>query len=264
MVIFRTFGLRPKRKFASFKMMKWVGAVVLLFVIGWLLRRLLQMGAPEAPRRKGFTPLTPDREAIYRRAALEIETQSAILSISLNDAIEERESSRDEVAWRLVQLCISEWERLADVIMGLLNVTAKHLEGVRAVVPARSMGSHHFRTRVMIDYVRMHELLDQLVFSSKRRFQLHLRVLRRAVETLSAECLRTYREAESLETHSPELWQRLDLYFHDFDLTIKEALLAFRTLLLCLPHPALRALDADVKAVVSRSVRTTPMAAGMS
>lgn len=244
--------------------MKWILAAVLLLVIGWLLRRLLQMSVPEAPRRRGMMPLTPEREAIYRHAALEIETQSAILSISLNDAIEERDSAREEVAWRLVQLCISEWERLGNVITGLLNVTAKHLEEVRVVVPARAMGSHRFKTRVMIDYVRMHELLDQLVFSSKRRFQLHLRVLRRAAETLTTECFRTYREAENLATHSPELWQRLDLYFHDFDLTIKEALLAFRTLLVCLPHPALGALEADVKVVVSRSVRATPMAAGMS
>jgi hypothetical protein len=249
---------------ATFIIMKWILAALVLCAVAWMLRRLLQMGEPENARRRGIMALTPEREAIYRHAALEIETQSAILSISLNDAIEERDSAHDEVAWRLVQLCISEWERLGNVITGLLNVTAKYLEQVRIVVPVRAMGSHHFKTRVMIDYVRMHELLDQLVFSSKRRFQLHLRVLRRAAETLTAECFRTCREAENVAAQTQELWQRLDLYFHDFDLTIKEALLAFRILLVCLPHPALGELEADVKAVVSRSVRTTPMAAGMS
>ncbi len=244
--------------------MKWALAGLVLALIGLLLRRALHMGPPEKLRRRGIMPLTPEREAIYRHAALEIETQSAILSISLNDAIEERDSAHEEVAWRLVQLCISEWERLGNVIAGLLNVTARYLDEVRVVVPVRTMGSHCFKTRVMIDYVRMHELLDQLVFSSKRRFQLHLRVLRRAAETLTTECFRTCREAEGLAVHSPELWQRLDLYFHDFDLTIKEALLAFRILLVCLPHPSLAALEADVKVVVRRSVRTTPMAAGMS
>lgn len=241
--------------------MRWLVAGGILIVVGFLLRRLLRLDRSEVPRRRGFTPLTPDREAIYRPTVLEIETQSAILGISLNDAIEERDSAHHEIAWRLVGLTVTEWERLANIITGLLDASAKHLADVGVVVPVRNTDADRFRSQTLIDYVRMHELLDQLVFSSKRRFQLHLRVLRRAAETLTAECLHTYRYVQPAQDRSPELWKRLDLYFHDFDLVTKEALLAFRTLLVCLPHSALEAFAAEVKAVVTRSVRSTSVPA---
>jgi hypothetical protein len=48
----------------------------------------------------------------------------------------------------------------------------------------------------------------------------------------------------------------LDLYFHDFDLVNKEALLAFRAFLACLPQPLLSDLDAELKAVLEHGVRS--------
>jgi len=79
------------------------------------------------------------------------------------------------------------------------------MPAARVIVPARSMVAHRFKSPVMLDYVRMHELLDQLVFRAKLRFQLHLHILRRAVETLSGEFRRSYRYAERTEDRPPEL-----------------------------------------------------------
>jgi len=207
-------------------------------------------------------PLTPEREAIYQSAAREIETQGAILGISLNDAIEERDAHHDDVAWRLVRLSICEWERLADITTALLTVMTRHLERlVQVGVPARSWGTRHFRSSTMLEYAQLHKLLDQMVVSSKLRIQLHLRVLRGAVETLTGEVQRTYRYAEQTSDRSPEIWTQLDLTFHDFDLVTKEVLLSFRSLVVCLPHPALQPLATDVNGVIKRSVRETVVTA---
>jgi hypothetical protein len=108
----------------------------------------------------------------------------------------------------------------------------------------------------MIDYVRTHELLEQLVFRSKLRFQLQLRMLRRAAETLSMEFRRAYRYADRTQDRPPELWNRLDFYFHDFDLIAKETLLSFRTLLLHLPHSSLPGFAADLRSLLQRGVRS--------
>jgi hypothetical protein len=242
--------------------MRWLLAVIVLVVLGTILRWILRLNAAEAPRMTGLSSLGPERDAIYRPIAQEIETQAAIVGISLNDAFEERDAGQAEIAWRLVRLSVSEWDRLAE-ILGLLSIAmSRHIGNARAVLPVRSVAADRFKSRVMVDYVRMHELFDQLVFRAKLRFQLHLRMLRRAAETLSREFRRDYRYGDRTEDRPPEMWARFDYYFHDFDLVAKETLLSCRTLLACLPHLSLPAFAADLKSVVRRGVRSTALTGG--
>lgn len=187
-----------------------------------------------------------------------METQSAMLGVSLNDAIEERDSHHEEIAWRLAWLTLDEWSRLAELLAALLAVINKHLPSARVPLPVRSMVAHRFRSRIMLDYVRMHEVLDQLVFRSRLRFHLHIRVLRRAVETLSADFESTQRQGERALDHSLEFWGQLDFDFHDFDLITKETMLAFRAFLLYLPDEFLPAFAADLEPILRHGVRCAP------
>jgi hypothetical protein len=242
--------------------MKWLMAGLILGGVGITLRRLLRLDVRRSQSAGRLPPLSEDRAAIYQPVVREIETQSAILGISLNDAFEERDAGNSEIAWRLVRLSVSEWDRLTEIVTLLLRQMTKYLPSAKIVVPTRTMGASHFRSRAMVDYVRMHELLDQLVFQSRLRFQLHLRVLRRAVETLSAEFRRSYRYAERTGDRPPELWTRFDHYFHDLDLVSKETLLALRALLACLPHSTLPAFGADLQPILHRGVRATAASPG--
>jgi hypothetical protein len=242
--------------------MEWVLGASVLFLLGVLLRWILRLDRPDGQDARGRVTLGPDREVIFQPIAQEMETQATILGISLNDAINERDAGQPEIAWRLVRLAASEWDRLAEILRLLSKVLADHVANARVVIPTRSVTAHHFKSRVMIDYLRMHELLDQLVFRSKLRFQLHLRMLRRAADTLSTEFRRAYRYADRTEDRPPELWNRLDYYFHDFDLITKETLLAFRALLFCLPHSDLAGLAADLKPLVRHGVRAASVQAG--
>ncbi len=235
--------------------MAWFLGGLVLLTVGAALRHALRLGAKPG-RTPGLAPLDPERQAIYRPLALEVETQAAILGISLNDAFEERDAGHGEMAWRMVRLSVGEWNRLADLIAGLLNGARRQLGRAQAVIPCRGVVADRFRSPGMVNFARMHELLDQLVFGSRLRFQLHLGLLRRAAEIVTAEFRRRYRYAERTEDRPEELWKQLDLCFHDFDLVAKEALLAFRTLLLYLPNSALAEIESDVKAVVGRGVRT--------
>lgn len=239
--------------------MKWALGGLVLLVLGILLRRLLRLGAKASTPVRGLVPLEPQLQGIYQPIALEIETQAAILGISLNDAFEERDAGRDDTAWRLVALSAGEWERLARIVVSLLKVVAKHLPSSRGIVLVRGIVAHRFKSELMTDFIRMHEFLDQLVFVSALRFQLHVRVLRRAAETLTAEFRRACRSAELSAGCPEELWRLMDLYFHDIDLVTKEALLTFRALLASLPQSALPDLLADLSEVVQHGVRSLPV-----
>jgi len=214
----------------------------------------------DGPKPSGPVPLGLAREAIYRPIALELETQAAILGISLNDAFEERDSGRSDNAWCLVHLSTSEWGRLAEIVVALLNTVNEYMPLARVAVPVRSLATQRFKSRIMIELMRTHELVQQLVFRSKLRFQLHIRTLRRAAETVTADFRHEYHAAEDAGNQSPDLWRLLDLEAHDFDLITKETLLAFRAFLPCLRDSDLAGFAAEIKSVMPRGVRTVSVA----
>jgi len=240
--------------------MQWVLGILILAAVGVALRSLLGMKLPDQRPTTGLVPLGQERQAVYDGLAPEVEARTAILGISLNDAFEERDAGRHDMAWRMLLLSASAWDGMAKILAGLLDTLAKHLPDAQVVVTPRNIHAHRFKSKPMVDYVRMHELLDQLVFSSSRRYQLQLRLLRRAAEIVTGEFRRTCRQAERMDNRSADVWSQIDLYFHDFDLITKEALLAFRALLSCLPPAVLPKFSLDLNALMHGRVRTRSVA----
>jgi hypothetical protein len=236
--------------------MHWVVGGLILVSVGFLLRRVLWTKLPDQRAPSGLAPLGSERRIIYDGFAPEVEARFAMLGISLNDAFEERDAGRQDMAWRMVRLSASEWYAMEKIIGGLLNTLTRHLPNAQVVVTPRSIHAHRFLSKPMVDYVRMHELLDQLVFSSNRRYQLQLRLLRRAAEIVTGEFRRTYRQAERADDRPAEVWSQIDLYFHDFDLIAKEAVLAFRALLASLPLSDLPKFSLELNALLRGRVRT--------
>jgi len=124
--------------------MEWVFGGLVLVAFGAVLRRVLRMNS-DGPK-PGPVPLGLAREAIYRPIALELETQAAILGISLNDAFEERDSGHSDNAWCLVHLSTSEWGRLAEIVVALLNTVNEYMPLARVAVPVRSLATQHFKS----------------------------------------------------------------------------------------------------------------------
>jgi len=230
---------------------------LILAAVAMLLRRILHLGAKAGSRAGGRGSLREDLQAIYQPLAQEIEAQTTILGITLNEAFGEREATRHEMAWHVVRLARGEWERLTELVVGLQSVLTKFLPASNGIVPARRVATRHFKSRVVIDNVGLYEFLDQILFSSKRRFALQLRFLFRASALLSKDFKRACREGAITLDSSEELWTQLDYYFHDFDLIAKETLLAFRTLLACQSPEGAQELNLDLQILLERGMRVS-------
>jgi len=242
--------------------MRWIVGALILAAVGYVLRRLLWKELPKQHTPSGLAPLGTARRVVYDGFVPEIEARIAMLGISLNDAFEERNGGRFDIAWRMVRLSASEWYGLEKILIGLLETLTNHLGKAQFMVTPRNIHAHRFLSKSMVDYVRVHELLDQFVFSSRRRYKLQLRLLRRAVEIVTDEFQRTYRQAQRVGDTSKEAWTEIDLDFHDFDLIAKEAVLAFRALLTSLPPAVLPKLALDLDSLLRGRVRARPVPAG--
>ena len=237
--------------------MHWLLGGLILVAVAVLLRRMLRMGAAKQSRAAGLGRLRADLEAIYQPLAQEIEAHTTILGITLNDAFGEREAKRHEMAWHVVRLARGEWARLTELVVGLQTVLSKFLPATNSIVPVRRVATAHFKSRVVMDNVGLYEFLDQIVFSSKRRFALQLRFLTRASAILSKDFRRACREGERTLDSSDPLWTQLDYSFHDFDLIAKETLLAFRTLLACQSPEGAQELALDLQMLLERGMRVS-------
>ena len=232
--------------------MSWLWEGGILILVGVLLRRALRMDAPRLRPYNGPTLLSREQTRIYDLVARDLEVEAAILGVALNEAMEERNSGNHDSAWLLVRLAASEWDRLAGTMVTHLSQMSKYLPVARLDSPARCRLSGRFKSKSMIDYVRLHEILPQFVFQSKLRFQLHLQVMRRAVEVLTADFRHLHRTGERSEARPLELWGRLDFCFHDLDLFAKETLLALRAFLPGLSEDELRNFAVDLYAQLPR------------
>ena len=237
--------------------MRWFIAGLTLAAVALVLRRILNMSVAAKPPGRSLGSLRKDLHPLYLPVAQEIETQITILGITLNDAFGEREAGRHEMSWRVVRLARGEWERLTELVVGLHNVLAKFLPATDGVVIVRRVAVGHFKSNAVIDNVALYEFLDQVLFSSKRRFALQLRLLLRTSALLSKEFHRACREGERSLDSSNELWTRLDHHFHDFDLIAKETLLAFRTLLACQSPARAEELASELQDLLGRRTRVS-------
>jgi hypothetical protein len=238
--------------------MQWVGGVLVLATVAVLLRRALRMGGRRAKvRARAQESLRADLQAIYAPVEQEVFARITILGITLNDAFGERQANRHEMAWHIVRLAMGEWERLTELIVGLQDLITKFLPGSIGVVPARRIAVNHFKSLTMKDYVGLYEFLDQILFRSKLRFALQLRLLSHGSAALGKEFSRACRDGSLSYDSSDELWCRLDYYFHDFDLVCKETLLAFRTLLVCQSSQGAQVLALDLIDLLDRGMRVS-------
>jgi len=229
-------------------MMTWLLEGMILVVVGALLRRVLRIDDPSRRLHQELTPLGCARARVFDGLAEHVQTNAGILAVVLNQAMEEGLAGNSELAWGLVQLGASQWGRLAGTVLALLSQMSKYLPVAAVYSPVRRMRPERFKSEKVIDCVSVHQALTQFVLHSRLRFQLHLRLLRRAVELLTAEFWLLNRTAERLEARPLEFWGRLDFYFHDLDLLSKETLLALHALFHGLSESEIKTFGADFHA----------------
>jgi len=235
--------------------MYWVMGGAILWGVGILLRRVLGLGGT-TPRRSSAC-LNPEQESFCEAMANEIESQSLILSVSLNEALEELEAGNIENASELLDLAEAQWLRLGEILSAVLRNVTEYLPLAHIVIPVRAIVPGQFRSHVMVDYLRLHELVDQFLFRTKLRFHLQIRILRQAVEILTAD----FHRAQAKKNLGGRLFQnlrdRLDRDYHDFDLIAKKTILACGKFTGWLPQSAAASFFLALRPTLDHSVRST-------
>lgn len=233
--------------------MIWAEGIAVLTAVGLVTRRLLGLGGRHL---KTGLPLAGAHGRLYLAIKLELDAESAILAVSLNEAMEARECGEQDHAWSTLHLMSTpQWMRQADWLGVVLRAMTSHLPMARVTLPARTLMPEFFKSDAMQGYLALHDTADQFLFRGKPRFSLHLKTLEEAVSRLTSDFLEA-QPGPLLEPDS-DLWTRLDHDFHDFDMLTKETELALRGFIACLPTAALQSFAAELQPALRQGVRAS-------
>jgi hypothetical protein len=223
----------------------WVGAPA---GFGVFLRRLLKL-SPSVRK----TRFSETRQRLCEVTSVFLDTELAMLAVLLNDAIEASIAGNAQTAEGLLQLTLSQWNRLASILVALLREIAKYLPAACIASPVPTTMTEHFRSDPMLDYARLHKRLSHFLLRTRPRFALQVRMLRDAVELLTADF-----RSESGASPAPESgvmqWERFDRDFYDFDILTKKVMLAFDFFSACLPESAVGQLAFDVRPLLRHAL----------
>jgi hypothetical protein len=232
--------------------MVWPESIAVLTAVGLVTRRVLGLaGRPP----KSNLPVAGTRGRLCRAVTLELEAQSAILAVTLNEVMEERDAGLNDMAGSTLNLATSHWVRQAETLALLLRAVSNHLPLSRATLPSRALVPEYFKSETMRGFLELYGSADQFIFRGKPRFSLHVRILDQAVARMTAD----FMDAQPGEQPSPgfDCWTRLDHDFHDFDLLTKETVLSVRSFVVCLNSSALESFAAEVLPALRRGVRAS-------
>lgn len=233
--------------------MLWTLEIGILLVVAVALRRVLHMGqnAPSQKAKPRFR--RPRNNPACLPLSSEIEAHTAILGVMLNDVINEQSSGNVENARTMLSLFDSERARLVELVISVQNLSLKFLPAVQYPLEPRKLDAGCFLSQPVREFIARHVVLEQFIFRSKLRFQLQLRLLRRATAVLneSFEVIRHDLVANSnlLDCALPQV----DLYYHDLDLLTKETLLGFSAELACMPDNMMEDMVAELSTLTGRS-----------
>jgi hypothetical protein len=241
--------------------MVWIFEIGTLLVVAVALRRILHMGGNKAPRKAVSRFRRPANNPLCSSLVSEVDIHTTILGVVLNDTIEELASGNSEIARRMLSVFDSERERLVELVINLQNLSLKYLPTTQYPIETRRLNPVSFRSQPVSEFFKRHGVLEQFVFRSKLRFQLRLRLLRRATVMLneSFEVLKLHAETD-VQAFRRKLAQ-IDLYFHDLDLLTKETLLGFSTELASLPESLVEDMAAELLVLTSRNTVASPLVA---
>lgn len=238
--------------------MVWIFEVGILLVVAVALRRVLHMGRRDVRQKQAPHFRRPANNPLCSPLASEIEGHTTILGVLLNDVIEEQNSGNVEVARRMLTVFDSERERLVELIVNLQNLSLKYLLAIQYPINTRLLNHEAFRSHLISDFVKRHGGLEQFIFRSKLRFNLQLRLMRRATALLNESFEELKTETKTTATSLDWALLQIDLYFHDLDLLAKETLLGFNEELAGLPASVRQEIATEISALTTRQSVLNP------
>lgn len=217
-----------------------------LLLLGWLMMLLLARRNEKKVRSEWETLLTPAGEKIFEHARVEIQTNTCMVGVAMQEAHAIKRLGDIDEALRFLNIGGEVVERFTPNLLSLLAVMARFSRMISAVTPVNPILPSNFHLAELVNLAHLHNILNQMLISTKQRFRLKLFVIGKGVSIASRFLVVRIKNIVSQRSQADQEWDEIVGIGNDFQRLSEESIQSFRSLLEALSNDAARALAQQI------------------
>jgi hypothetical protein len=192
--------------------------------------------------------LTEAKEAVFHRYEQQLESNYAMFSISLNEAIGLREEGHLGSALDTLGLSPGLCRLLTQPLSGFLRALGEHAKHYGTMPNAAPLNPSNFRGPKGQRSARMNALLNRILLSHRLQFVHKINALQEMVGDLEADfCLAASYLAGGRASDPRATWDSIDMHHYDINTCFREAIVLFKSFLIVVPEDQLISFQNSVR-----------------
>ncbi len=191
----------------------------------------------------------PEAKAqVFHKQVQQLESSYAMLSVSLNEAIELRHLGHSGKSLQAIGITSGLCRLLTQTLAGLLRALSEHAKHYGTIPNAAPLDPANFQGQRGQRSARMSSLLSHVLLSHRLQFLHKVSTLEEMVEDLGKDFRHAADDlAEGTSLNPKRMWDEVDADHYDLNTCLREAIVVFKSFLIALPESQLGAFQNTVR-----------------
>jgi len=192
--------------------------------------------------------LPKEKAQVYNQHVHELESSYAMLSVSLNEAIELRQLGQPGKSQLAVGITSELCKLLTRALGGLLHALSEHAKHYGTTPNAAPLDPANFQGPRGQRSARMSSLLNRVLLTHRLQFLHKVSTLEEMVDDLGKD-FRTAADdlAEGASLNPMEIWAEVDSDHYDLNTCLRESIVVFKSFLIAMPVGQLGAFQDTIR-----------------
>ena len=192
--------------------------------------------------------LPREKAQVYNQHVHELESSYAMLSVSLNEAIELRQVGQPGKSQLAVGITSELCKLLTQTLVGLLHALSEHAKHYGTTPNAAPLDPANFQGQRGQRSARMSGLLNRVLFTHRLQFLHKVSTLEEMVDDLGKDFRSAADDlAEGTSLNPMEIWAEVDSDHYDLNTCLRESIVVFKSFLIAMPEGQLGAFQDTVR-----------------
>jgi len=188
--------------------------------------------------------LPEEKAQVFHKQVHELESSYAMLSVSLDEAIELRQLGQPGKSLQAMGITSGLCKLLTQTLVGLLRALSEHAKHYGTIPNAAPLDPANFQGQRGQRSARMSSLFNHVLLSHRLQFLHKVSTLEEMVEDLGKDFRRAADDlADGTSLNPKKMWTEVDADHYDLNTCMREAIVLFKSFLIALPESQLGAFQ---------------------
>jgi hypothetical protein len=214
-----------------------------LLIIGWAAFVILARRNESKVQSEWIELLSPSSNRVFQQARQNVEANTTLARVAMNEAMEIRELGDMDEAVRFLNIGADVIQRFTPSLLLLLSLMMKFSRMVSAIAPVSPIVPADFHLTELTSLAHLNKILHRMLTSAKQRFRLKLYIVGKGISITTHYLLKSIQNIVTRRSSDEREWEQILRIEEDFRTLSNESVQSFRTLLEALSSDAAKELS---------------------